>query len=112
MKKLFFFVCLFMAGMIMNQMSLAQSVSAGDQCLKIGKGVNILGYDSAFWHDHSKGRFKETYFKMIKDAGFSSVRVNLNPFSQMDRQNKINPKWLETLLSSNEVYTPGSIVGQ
>jgi endoglucanase len=97
MKKLVVFFVLFMAGIFMSQMSSAQTVSASDQCLKIGKGVNIIGYDSAFWHDHNKGRFKEKYFKMIKDAGFSSVRVNLNPFSQMDHQNKINPKWLETL---------------
>jgi endoglucanase len=34
---------------------------------------------------------------MIKDAGFSTVRINLNPFTQMDSQNKINPGWLETL---------------
>jgi len=34
---------------------------------------------------------------MIKEAGFSSVRINLNPFTQMDSQNKINANWLETL---------------
>ena len=69
MKKLVFFIVLFTACILINQKSLAQTGSAGDQCL-IGKGVNILGYDNAFWKDHSKGRFKETYFKMIKDAGF------------------------------------------
>jgi endoglucanase len=81
----------------MNYMSLAQTVSARDQSLKLSRGVNILGYDKAFWQEHEKGRFKESYFKMIKDAGFSSVRINLNPFTQMDSQNKINPNWLETL---------------
>jgi endoglucanase len=78
-------------------MSLAKTVSARDQCLKPGKGVNILGYDKAFWQDHEKGQFKESYFKMIKDAGFSLVRINLHPFTQMDSQNKINSNWLETL---------------
>jgi endoglucanase len=86
-----------MVSISINQISLAQIVSASNPCLKLGRGVNILGYDKAFWMDHTKGRFKESYFKMIKDAGFSTVRVNLNPFSQMDGQNKINTKWLETL---------------
>ncbi len=97
MKRLVFFITLFMASFSMNYMSLAQTVSARDQCLKLGRGVNILGYDKAFWQNHEKGRFKATYFKMIKDAGFSTVRINLNPFTQMDSQNKINPNWLATL---------------
>ncbi len=97
MKRLFIFIALFMASISMTYHSSAQIVSASDQCLKLGRGVNILGYDKAFWQDHNKGRFKERYFKMIKDAGFSTVRVNLFPFTQMDSQNKINPKWLETL---------------
>jgi endoglucanase len=97
MKRLFFFIALFMASISMAYHSSAQTVSASDQCLKLGRGVNILGYDKAFWQDHNKGRFKEPYFKMIKEAGFSTVRVNLFPFTQMDNQNKINPKWLETL---------------
>jgi endoglucanase len=97
MKRLIFFFTLFIAPFFMNSMSLAQTVSARDQCLKLGRGVNILGYDKAFWQDHEKGRFKESYFKMIKDAGFSSVRINLHPFTQMDSQNKINSNWLETL---------------
>jgi endoglucanase len=97
MKRLIFFFTLFIVTLSINNMSLAQTVSARDQCLKIGRGVNILGYDKAFWQDHEKGRFKESYFKMIKDAGFSSVRINLNPFKQMDSQNKIDSHWLETL---------------
>jgi endoglucanase len=97
MKRLIFFFTLFIATFFINSMSLAQNVSARDQCLKLGRGVNILGYDKAFWQDHEKGRFKESYFKMIKDTGFSSVRINLHPFTQMDSQNKINSNWLETL---------------
>ncbi len=81
----------------MNTMSSAQTLSDNNQCLKLGRGVNILGYDKVFWQDFTKGRFKEPYFKMIKDAGFSTVRVNLNPFSQMDDKNRINNHWLETL---------------
>jgi endoglucanase len=97
MKRLIFLFTLFVTIFFMNTMSPAQTVSAMDQCLKLGKGVNILGYDKAFWQDHEKGRFKESYFKMLKDAGFSSVRINLNPFREMDSQNRINSHWLETL---------------
>jgi endoglucanase len=97
MKKLILFIAFLMAGFSICTISLAQKVTAKDQCLKLGRGVNILGYDKAFWQDRTKGRFKESYFKMIKDAGFSSVRINLNPFTQMDSKNKINSGWIETL---------------
>jgi len=97
MKRLILLITLFVTGFSMNSKSYAQTIPAKDQCLNLGRGVNILGYDKAFWQDHSKGRFKVQYFKMIKDSGFSTVRVNLNPFKQMDSQNKLNPNWLEIL---------------
>jgi endoglucanase len=97
MKKLFLFAVFFAAGFAFNHLTRAQSISADLQCTKLGRGVNILGYDNAFWKDRTKGRFKESYFKMIKDAGFTSVRVNLYPFSFMDNEHKLNPAWLKTL---------------
>jgi endoglucanase len=75
----------------------AQNLSANEQCKKLGRGVNIIGYDKELWKDHTKGRFKEGYFKMIKEAGFSNVRINLHPFSNMDKAYVIKPAWLETL---------------
>jgi endoglucanase len=75
----------------------AQVISAKEQNIKMGRGVNIIGYDAALWKDYSTGRFKEKYFKMIKEEGFSTIRVNLHPFKHMDSNYKINPKWLETL---------------
>ena len=74
-----------------------QSISADEQCKKLGRGVNVLGYDKEFWKDYTKGRFKENYFRMIKEAGFSTIRVNLNAFSHMDENYMFNPKWLEIL---------------
>jgi endoglucanase len=97
MKKLLSFAILFIAGFAMNFLTQAQTLSANAQCTKLGRGVNILGYDDAFWKDRTKGRFKESYFKMIKDAGFTSVRINLYPFSFMDKEYNLNPSWLETL---------------
>jgi endoglucanase len=74
-----------------------QEVSAIEQNKRLGRGVNIIGYDRELWKDHTKGRFKDQYFKMIKEAGFSNVRINLHPFSHMDSEYKIDPAWLETL---------------
>lgn len=97
MKKLLLISAILLALFSLKYEVFAQKVTAKDQCKKIGRGVNIIGYDSAVWKDHTKGRFKEKYFKMIKEAGFSSVRVNLFAFSGMDSAYKLNPKWLETL---------------
>jgi endoglucanase len=74
-----------------------QDISAYEQCKKLGRGINIIGYDKELWKDHTRGRFKEEYFKMIKEAGFSNIRVNLHPFSNMDSTYKIKSGWLETL---------------
>lgn len=78
--------------------SIAQVVSAKEQCAKMKRGVNIAGYDVALWKDHTRGRFKAEYFQKIKDAGFSTIRVNLFAFSGMDSiTHKLRPEWLNTL---------------
>jgi endoglucanase len=97
MKRPFLLALLFIAGFAFEDLSRAQTIAADMQCSRLGRGVNILGYDDAFWKDRTKGRFKESYFKMIKDAGFNSVRVNLYPFSFMDKNYKIQASWLKTL---------------
>jgi endoglucanase len=86
-------ICLFSFG---NKLY-SQSISAWEQNKKLARGVNIIGYDDDLWKDHTKGRFKERYFNMIRDAGFSNVRINMHPFSYMDSNYKINSAWLETL---------------
>lgn len=65
---------------------------------KIGRGVNILGYDP-IWRSPQQARFKEPYFKMLKEGGVSSVRINLHPFQFMDEQepHSLQPQWLHTL---------------
>jgi endoglucanase len=86
-------ICMFL---IIGKTS-GQPVSADEQCKKMGRGVNIIGYDKELWKDNTRGRFKEGYFRMIKDAGFSNIRINMHPFSKMDSNYKINPEWLATL---------------
>ncbi|MBI5009146.1 MAG: glycoside hydrolase family 5 protein [Bacteroidia bacterium] len=97
MKKLRFIgLWLFSLLLVCNNLS-GQKINALDQNIKLGRGVNIIGYDKELWKDHTTGRFKEKYFRMIKEAGFSNVRINLHPFSHMDSEYKLNEEWLETL---------------
>lgn len=65
---------------------------------KLGRGVNILGYDS-IWKSRDEARFKAGYFRMLKDAGFSNVRINLHPFRRMNQSNDyaLPAAWWETL---------------
>ena len=49
---------------------------------KLGRGVNIIGYD-LIWNSREKARFQAGYLRMLKDAGFSNVRINLHPFRHM-----------------------------
>jgi len=98
MKKIALFTVILISLMLMGNSSFSQNVTADEQCKNLGRGVNIIGYDKAFWDDYTKGRFKEGYFKMIKEAGFSNIRVNLYAFSHMDKISYlIDRKWLNTL---------------
>jgi endoglucanase len=71
-------------------------LSAHDQVAQMKRGVNIVGYDP-IWQDASKARFKLRHFKIIKDGGFDTVRINLYGFRQMDAKGVLNPHWFATL---------------
>lgn len=49
---------------------------AFQQNARLGRGVNILGWD-ALWQNRERGQFKEHHFKLIQEAGFQHVRINL-----------------------------------
>jgi endoglucanase len=97
MKKLTITGIMLICLVTISVRSFGQQISANDQNKRLARGVNIIGYDKELWKDHTKGRFKELYFKMIKEAGFSNIRINLHPFSHMDSKYKIDSQWLETL---------------
>ena len=61
----------------------AQPLDAFEQNRRLGRGVNIIGYDP-LWRSPEQARFHEKHFRLIKGAGFQSVRVNLHPFGSMD----------------------------
>ena len=50
---------------------------------RLGRGVNIIGYDP-IWRSRDQTRFQEKHFRLLKEAGFQSVRVNLHVFGHMD----------------------------
>jgi endoglucanase len=49
---------------------------------RIGRAVNVIGYDP-IWKSRAGARFQEKHFRLIKEAGFDAVRVNLHPFRAM-----------------------------
>ena len=59
---------------------------AFEQNRKLGRGVNILGYDP-IWRSRERARFQAKHFRLLHEAGFSSVRVNLQPFRFMTATN-------------------------
>ncbi len=68
------------------------------QVKRLGRGLNILGYDP-IWDDFGKARLKEKHFKLIRQAGFHSVRINLHALQRMDPAAgfKLDEAWLRTL---------------
>jgi len=67
-----------------------------DQVATMRRGVNIIGYDP-LWKNFAKARFHERHFQLIQQAGFQTVRVNLQAFSHMDAKNRLKPAWRKTL---------------
>ena len=74
------------------------SIDAFEQNRKLGRGVNILGYDP-IWRSRAQGRFQAKHFRLLKEAGFNSVRINLQPFWAMNPANgyALSESWFEVL---------------
>ncbi len=67
-----------------------------EQNHRLGRGVNILGYDP-IWKDRSKGRFQAEHFRLIREAGFRHVRVNLHPLRDAEPDGRIGDDYWQTL---------------
>jgi len=79
----------------------AQPASAPDaftQNQRLGRGVNVLGYDP-IWRSRDQGRFKAEYFQKLREAGFNSLRVNLHAFRHMNATNSftLRKSWFEVV---------------
>jgi endoglucanase len=78
--------------------SAAEQSSAFACNRRLGRGVNILGYDP-LWSGRSQARFQEKHFRLLKQAGFDHVRVNLHAFRHMrnDGDLALSLAWFATL---------------
>jgi endoglucanase len=54
-----------------------------EQNQRLGRGVNIIGYDP-IWRSKEQARFQAKHVRLLKEAGFHSVRINLHPFRHME----------------------------
>jgi endoglucanase len=86
------------AGFSFQAAAQPQPIDAFEQNHRLGRGVNIIGYDP-IWRSPEQARFHEKHFRLLKEAGFQSVRINLQPFRQMDQTNgwALRSTWFETL---------------
>jgi len=87
-------------GVLATTLAQAQpgTVSAFEQNRKLGRGVNILGYDP-IWRSRERARFQAKHFQLLKEAGFNSVRINLQPFRYISATNgyALPDSWFEVL---------------
>jgi len=84
------------AGVALAAGQAPERVDPFDQVKRMQRGVNIIGYDP-IWKNFSKARFKEKHFKLIHDAGFQTVRINLHALGHMGAANQLDPEWMTTL---------------
>lgn len=73
-----------------------QPLPAMQQVQQMQRGVNIVGYDP-LWQDTAKARFKPRHFEIIRNGGFSSVRIVLMAFRFMNEHNELPQNWFDTL---------------
>jgi len=83
---------------LFSRIHAAERVDPFEQVKRMGRGVNIIGYDP-LWQDPAKARFKEKHFKLIKDGGFGFVRINLHAFDHMEDQGdfRLEDSFINTL---------------
>jgi endoglucanase len=76
----------------------ADTLDAFARNKKLGRGVNVIGYDP-IWRHRERGRFKAEYFREIRKAGFDHVRINLHPFrdNRGGDEGKLRDEYLRTL---------------
>src|SRR5690348_8625084 len=67
-----------------------------EQVQSMRRGVNIIGYDP-LWKDFAAARFQARHFRLIREAGLQTVRINLQAFRHMDAENRLRATWFKTL---------------
>ncbi len=77
---------------------MSQPLDAFTHNQRLGRGVNIIGYDP-IWKSRAQARMQAKHFRLIREAGFNHVRINLHPFRFMGRapEYPLDAEWLATL---------------
>lgn len=75
---------------------LLSPTSAASSPIPPSRGVNVLGYDP-IWEDAAKARMTAQHFQLIREAGFTSVRINLRAFQFMDANDRLPAHWFQVL---------------
>ena len=75
-------------------------MSAYDEVAKMGAGINVIPGWDGYWNGRST-KFKLSYIRKIKEAGFDTVRIPLQTFDKagvhIDTQGHLDPKYLAKL---------------
>jgi endoglucanase len=72
------------------------AVDAAAQNRRMGRGVNVLSNDPV-WSGGAGARFAPDDFKLIRAAGFRTIRIVLYAFPHMDDNDRLDPAWLQRL---------------
>jgi endoglucanase len=70
--------------------------SANTIARRMGRGINILGYDG-LWDGGHNAPFRKSDFARIRRAGFSHVRINVHAFRYMDPSHQLPPAFFSRL---------------
>ena len=77
-------------------------IDAFAQNQQMGRGVAVLSADPG-WDDPAEARFTPRHFKLIREAGFNTVRIVLTNFTHMDASLTLDPRYfarIETMVKA------------
>jgi endoglucanase len=90
-------ICLFLVTVWPNRApSGFVTMDAWQHAREMRRGINVL-YNDPIWRDPKKALFQERNLADIRQAGFTTVRVNLRAFDHMKRNDVLDGQWLSTL---------------
>jgi endoglucanase len=83
-----------------------------EQNRRLGRGVNIIGYDP-LWRPGAEARMQDKHFRLIKEAGFQSVRIPLHPWRDLPAEEcaLVGSHWLKRLDWAVEQVLANDLVG-
>ncbi len=84
--------------LLLAGMPRAEAIDVYQQNSRLGRGVNLLGWDP-LWQSPARSQFKATHFRLIREAGFNHVRINLHPLrdGKPDAAGRLRPEFFQTM---------------